>query len=105
MCERFGHVDLCVAERRQQEHGSPGRPRQVTQEKQGRDVGPLRVLDDEHDRSTTRDAVEQIADRGVETVAFGIGIGLGRRTELTEPGRQVRQQPRQLPAPDTERPL
>ena len=101
--QRFRHTGLLLAERRQQEHRPARRTRQVAQQKQRRRVGPLRVVDDQHDPVPASDGVEQVGYRGVESVALGIRIGLRRLSRLTKPGRQIWKQASELPAPAAQR--
>ncbi len=102
--ERLRHVGLGVAEGREQQHaGVSGGARQVPQEEQRRRVGPVPVLEHEQHRPAPADAGEQVGNRRVEAEALGVGIGLDRRGQLADPGRQIGQQPGQLAAAGAER--
>ena len=75
----------------------------MAQQQQRRPISPLRILDDEQDRTLARDGVEQIGRRGVEPVTLGVRVARQRCSELTEPHRQVGHEPRQLSAGTAER--
>ena len=101
--ERRRDVGLRVAERGEQEEARvPGRPGEVAEEHERRRVGPVAVLEHEQDRAPP-DAAEQVRHRGVQAVALRVGIGLDRRRQLPDTGRQVGQQPGELPAGGAER--
>src|SRR5439155_1756725 len=93
------NVRLGVAEGGEQEHARvPGSTGQVTQEKERRGVCPVPVLEDEQCGPITGEAGEQVGHRRVQPVAFGIRIGLDRRRELADPGRQIGEEARELAA-------
>ena len=101
--ERLRDVGLGVAEGGEQQHARVARgPREVTQEQQGRRVGPVPVLEHEQHRPAA-DAGEQVGHRRVQAVALRVRIGLDRRRQLAHAERQVGQQPRQLAARGAER--
>ena len=75
---------------------------QVAQQQQRRGVGPVHVLEHEQHRPAA-DAGEQVGHRRVQPVALGVRIGLHRRRQIADPGRQIGEQPRQLAAGGAER--
>ena len=54
----------------------------VTQELQGRHIGPLQVVEHEHDRDDTPGRLENAEDRSEEQVAGRLGIGRPASTRL-----------------------
>ena len=74
--QRVGHVGLGVAEGRdQQQPGAPARAGQVPQQAQRGGVGPVRVLEHEHDGPLAPGALQQVGHRGVQAMALGVGVG------------------------------
>ena len=61
------------------------------------------ILDDDDQRRSPTNAGEEVGDRAVQTVALGVGIGRDWKRQLTDPLRQIWQQPRELPALSAER--
>ena len=78
-------------------------PREVTQQQQRRRIGPVGVFDHQHQRRLARGRHQQVTDRAVEAVAFGIRIDARRRAQLSDPVGQIGQQPRQLAASGPDR--
>ena len=101
--ERGRDVRLGVAERPQQQQPAVAGPGELAEQQQGGAVGPVQVLEHEQRRAAPRDAGEQLGHRGVQPVALGVGVGLGRRREPAGARAEVGQQAGQLAARDAQR--
>ncbi len=104
--QRLRHLGLGVTEGRDEERASIGCPaRQVAQEQERGRVGPVAVLDHHHQRRATTRRGEEVADGAVQPVALGVRVGRHRRRQLTDPARQIWQEPRELAAVRAQRGL
>ena len=102
--ELLRHVGLGVAEGHEEEQpGAPGRARQVPQEQERGNVGPVPVLEHQQHRPLAAGPGQQVGDRRVEAMALRIGVGLDRLRQLADQGGQVGQQSGQLAATGADR--
>jgi hypothetical protein len=74
----------------------------MTQEKERGAIRPVHVLDHEQHRVATADAGEQVGHRGIEAMAFGVGIPRDGRRQLTNPAWKLREEARQLASSGSE---
>ena len=79
----------------QQPRGSRG-PGQVAKQKQRGAVGPVGVLEHQHDRSPGADVHQQIGDGMVQPQSLGVLVGGDRRGQTADALGQAGNQPGQL---------
>ena len=92
--QRLGNLGFGVAERGDHQRVRlRGAVREVAQEQQRRSVGPVSILDHQHERRTPARRRQQLRDRGVQAVTLGIGIGRERRRQLPREQRQIGEEP------------
>ena len=108
VCERLREslrdVGLGVAEGCEQQNASVARgPCQVTQEEEGRGVGPVPVLQDQQRRPAHGDRRKKVGHGGVQPVALGIRIGLDRGLEIDDAPRQIWEEAGELTTAGAER--
>lgn len=75
----------------------------MAQQEQGGGVGPVRVLEYEHERAVPTDPCKQIRDRCMEPVALGVRVGGNWIRQLALPDLEVGKQPLELAAAATQR--
>ncbi len=75
----------------------------MAQQQERRRVGPVSVLDHHHQWCPPANGRQQLGDRRVEPVAFGVGVGSEWCRELAHQLGEVGQQARELAAFGTER--
>ncbi|MCZ7588410.1 MAG: hypothetical protein M5U27_06005 [Gaiella sp.] len=97
------NVRVGVPEGRHEQHprGRAG-ANEMTRQPERRRVRPVHVLEHEEQGRLAAHPDEQVGDGGVEPVPLGIGVRRGRRGERPDPGRELREEPRQLAAGRTQ---
>jgi len=75
----------------------------MADEMERRRISPVHVVEHEEHGLAMPDLEEKLSHRRVEAVTLGVRIGADRSGEGTEPGRQVREEPRELAAAGPER--
>ena len=92
--QRLGNLGFGVAERGDHQRLRLRRAvREVAQEQQRRSVGPVSILDHQHERRTPARRRQQLRDRGVQAMTLGIRIGRERRGQLPREQRQIGEEP------------
>ena len=88
---------LGVPERTEHEHGHGlVAGDQMTEQFQAAGIGPLQIVEDEHD-GLLLESLRQQSDHGSEErIPFGVGISAPRRRKVRDSGGQGRYQPSQL---------
>ena len=106
--QRVGAVQLVGAERADDQHPRQ-RPLVADQERQqipGRAVGPVQILDEQHDRPALAELLKQrqhLLEQPAASFTWVGGCASGRRLALLRLGSsEVRQQPRHLTCPPAE---
>ena len=98
--ERMPAVDVGVAVGHDDQHGRLGREVRdgVAEELNAGRVGPVRVVEHEHERLLGRDRAHEIDHRVEEQEPFGLGIGDLRRRHIGDTGRELGHDARELAA-------
>ena len=100
LVQRMAVGDLALAVGAEVQHPARrGRAHEVAQQLQRRAVGPVQVVEDEHDRRLGADLADQRGDGVEEAVALGVGLRAGDRARRHMVGgrrAELRQQDRQL---------
>ena len=103
LSERMRAVEVGVAVRR--EHEQPhrsGRAQQMTQQHERRLVGPVHVVEHEHDGMARGDLAEQVGDAVEQAEALGVGVGAHRLGQPGDARRELGHDAHELTAERTE---